>query len=88
MERAFFNKPYLFVTAVFDNGDNADFRYVRPEGAYYESVKGRGEALKTSVTPSRAPPGGRAAGPARPACPSTACTIRTAPSTASGGACP
>jgi len=50
VERAFFNKPYLFVAAVFDNGDNADFRYVRPEGAYYESVKGRGEALKTSVT--------------------------------------
>jgi hypothetical protein len=50
VERPFFNKPYLFIAAVFDNGDNADFRYVRPAGAYYESVKGRGQWLKTNVT--------------------------------------
>jgi hypothetical protein len=50
VERPFFNKPYLFVTAVYDNKDNADQRYVRPEGAYYDSIKNQGLALKTSVT--------------------------------------
>lgn len=50
VERPFFNKPYLFVTAVFDNPDNADFRYVRPAGAYYDALKGRSDTPKTSVT--------------------------------------
>ena len=48
-ERPFFNVPYLFLTAVLENGDNADFRYTRPNGPYYDSVKGIGK-LKTTVT--------------------------------------
>jgi len=50
VERPFFNKPYLFVTAVYDNKDNADFRYVRPEGKYYDSIKSNYPDIKTSVT--------------------------------------
>lgn len=50
VERPFFNKPYLFVTAVYDNRDNRDFSYVRPQGAYFDSLKGRGHKLKTEVT--------------------------------------
>lgn len=50
VERPFFNKPYLFVTAVYDNKDNADLRYVRPAGAYYDSIKNKGLQLKTDVT--------------------------------------
>lgn len=48
VERPFFNKPYLFVTAVYDNKDNSDHRYVRPEGAYYDSIKS--QKVKTQVT--------------------------------------
>jgi len=50
VERPFFNKPYLFITAVYDNKDNADHRYVRPDGAYYDSLKGQHKKLKTEVT--------------------------------------
>lgn len=50
VERPFFNKPYLFVTAVYDNQDNADFRYVRPQGEYYDAIKDENPALKTTVT--------------------------------------
>jgi hypothetical protein len=50
VERPFFNKPYLFVTAVYDNVDNADHRYVRPDGEYYQSLKQRGLKPKTEVT--------------------------------------
>ncbi len=50
VERPFFNKPYLFVTAVYDNKDNSDLRYVRPEGGYYDSLKNQGQPLKTTVT--------------------------------------
>ncbi len=50
VERPFFNKPYLFVTAVYDNKDNNDLRYVRPEGPYYDSIKNEGLKLKTTVT--------------------------------------
>lgn len=50
VERTFFNRPYLFVTAVYDNTDNADLRYVRPDGDYYDSLKQRGLAPKTEVT--------------------------------------
>lgn len=50
VERPFFNKPYLFVIAVFDNKDNADHQYVRPAGAYYESIKQNADKLKTTVT--------------------------------------
>ncbi len=48
IERPFFNEPYLFVTAVFDNADNQDFQYVRPDGPYYDSVKSK--KVKTEVT--------------------------------------
>lgn len=50
VERPFFNKPYLFITAVYDNKDNADHRYVRPDGAYFDSIKGDHKKLKTQVT--------------------------------------
>jgi hypothetical protein len=50
LERPFFNKPYLFITAVYENKDNQDFSYVRPEGAYYSSIKDKAGALKTSIT--------------------------------------
>lgn len=50
VERPFFNKPYLFVTAVFDNRDNDDLSYVRPEGPYWDSLKERQAGLKTKVT--------------------------------------
>lgn len=52
VERPFFNKPYLFVTAVYDNVNNADHHYVRPDGAYYEAIKNDHHDLKTSVTAS------------------------------------
>lgn len=51
VERPFFNVKYLFVMAVYDNTDNRDFQYVRPHGAYYESLIARGYTdLKTTVT--------------------------------------
>lgn len=51
LERPFFNDPYLFLAAVFENEDNNDFSYVRPDGPYYESLKARGLELKDEVTP-------------------------------------
>ncbi|HLU02516.1 MAG TPA: hypothetical protein VKZ94_07120 [Advenella sp.] len=51
VERPFFNKPYLFMVAVFDNKDNADFRYIRPDGGYFESIRHRAAAReKNEVT--------------------------------------
>lgn len=50
VERPFFNSAYLFLIAVFDNQDNRDFQYVRPDGAYYESLKAQGADVKTTVT--------------------------------------
>ncbi|MGB4812299.1 MAG: hypothetical protein WBP13_07455 [Methylophilaceae bacterium] len=50
VERPFFNHPYLFVLAVYDNKNNNDFSYVRPEGAYYDSLKTRRLNLKTKLT--------------------------------------
>ena len=50
IERPFFNEPYLFVTAVFDNADNKDFQYVRPDGEYYDSLQSREAKVKTEVT--------------------------------------
>ncbi len=50
VERPFFNKPYLFVMAVYDNKDNSDQHYVRPYGPYYDSIKDLGYDLKTTVT--------------------------------------
>lgn len=49
-ERPFFNKPYLFLIAVFDNADNDDFRYVRPHGPYFEQLGGQQAPVKTAVT--------------------------------------
>ena len=49
-ERPFFNAPYLFLTVVLDNKGNRDFRYVRPDGPYYEDLRGRTTGLKTSLT--------------------------------------
>lgn len=50
-ERPFFGVPYLFLTVVFDNKDNQDFQYVRPDGPYYESLlKANVKPLKTEVT--------------------------------------
>ncbi|WP_334108924.1 hypothetical protein [Methylobacillus sp.] len=52
VERTFFNHPFLFVLAVFDNQDNQDFRYIRPDGPYYEAIKSKlnASAIKTEVT--------------------------------------
>jgi hypothetical protein len=50
VERPFFNKPYLFVIAVFDNKDNADHQYIRPSGAYFESIKDQAKKINTKVT--------------------------------------
>ena len=52
VERPFFNEPYLFIAAVFDNPDNTDFRYVRPSGDYYEHLKSRKQKVNTTVTQS------------------------------------
>lgn len=39
------------MTAVFDNGDNDDFSYIRPDGLYYEHLLERGfNELKTTIT--------------------------------------
>jgi hypothetical protein len=51
-ERPFFNVPYLFLAVVFDNESNRDFRYVRPDGPYYQHLRERDETLKTDVTPA------------------------------------
>jgi len=50
IERPFFNEPYLFITAVFNNADNQDFQYVRPDGAYYTSLEDMAKKIKTEVT--------------------------------------
>ncbi|CAA2143845.1 hypothetical protein HYPP_04443 [Hyphomicrobium sp. ghe19] len=50
VERPFFNKPYLFLLAVFDNDNNDDFRYVRPDGPYFQSLGTKAKGLKTEVT--------------------------------------
>lgn len=50
VERPFFNKPYLFVVAVFDNQDNDDFSYVRPDGPYWDALGNAAEGLKTELT--------------------------------------
>ena len=51
VERPFFNVKYLFVMGVYNNVENRDFEYVRPDGAYYDSLVARGYTnLKTTVT--------------------------------------
>jgi len=50
-ERPFFNMPYLFLTAVFDDRHSGDFRYVRPDGPYYEGLRGRRPKTTVTLTP-------------------------------------
>ena len=52
VERPFFNRPFLFVMAIFDNEDNQDFRYIRPDGPYFDAIKSRlnPQEIKTAVT--------------------------------------
>lgn len=50
VERPFFNTPYLFLIGVYENVDNRDLEYIRPDGAYYEAVKQNNRDLKTEVT--------------------------------------
>lgn len=50
VERTFFNRPYIFLTAVYDNKDNEDHRYVRPAGKYFESLGDKTAQVKTTVT--------------------------------------
>lgn len=50
VERPFFNVPYLFLFAVYENDDNADFRYVRPDGPYYEWLRKAGAKPTTTLT--------------------------------------
>ena len=51
VERPFFNVPYLFIIAVYDNIDNDDFDYVRPAGDYFaELAKAKQDkAVKTKL---------------------------------------
>jgi len=39
VERPFFNVPYLFVVVVFDNIDNKDHSYIRPNGEYWKHLQ-------------------------------------------------
>jgi len=51
VERPFFNTPYLFLIAVYDNVDNEDFSYLRPHGAYADATMAKSdEALNTQLT--------------------------------------
>lgn len=58
VERPFFNVPYIFVIAVFDDGlgrDGGTHSYIRPEGAYFDSLRARGYSasdFNTEVKPS------------------------------------
>jgi len=50
VERPFFNVPYLFIIAVYDNVDNDDFSYVRPDGPYWDSLsKKEKKSVRTEV---------------------------------------
>ncbi len=50
VERPFFNLSYLFVIGVYNNRNNNDLQYVRPEGAYYDSLLARNLRVKTTLT--------------------------------------
>jgi len=50
VERPFFNLSYLFVIGVYNNRNNNDLQYVRPQGAYYESLMARNLRVKTTLT--------------------------------------
>lgn len=49
VERPFFNKPYLFVVAVFEPADNRGFSYLRPDGDYYRSLGDRAKGIAAKV---------------------------------------
>ncbi len=50
VERPFFNVPYLFIIAVYDDKEHGEFDYVRPDGPYYESLTAEQKAaVKTKV---------------------------------------
>jgi hypothetical protein len=50
VERPFFNLSYLFVIGVYNNRQNKDLQYVRPEGLYYDSLVARKAKVKTELT--------------------------------------
>lgn len=50
VERPFFNLSYLFVIGVYNNRNSSDLQYVRPQGAYYESLRARRTNVKTVLT--------------------------------------
>ena len=57
VERPFFNVKYYFIVAVYDDGlgKEGTHSYMRPEGAYYESLLARGfkeSDFNTEVKPS------------------------------------
>ena len=50
VERPFFNVPYLFIIAVYDDAEHDEFDYVRPDGAYFDSLnEDKKAAVKTNV---------------------------------------
>lgn len=50
VERPFFNVPYLFIIAVYDDAEHDEFDYVRPDGPYWESLSKEVKAsVKTEV---------------------------------------
>lgn len=50
VERPFFNVPYLFIIAVYDDAEHDEFDYVRPDGPYWESLSDEDKAaVKTDV---------------------------------------
>lgn len=48
VERAFFNKSYLFVMAVYQSKDGTGATYLRPDGAYYRSLGHRAKGEGTT----------------------------------------
>ncbi|NRD72344.1 hypothetical protein HQQ94_03620 [Shewanella sp. VB17] len=51
IEKRFQGANYLFLMAIYDNKNNDDFSYIRPDGPYYEYIKSHIKSeLKTKVT--------------------------------------
>ncbi|MFW7526228.1 hypothetical protein ACODM8_19110 [Vibrio ostreicida] len=50
VERPFFNEKHLFLTAVFNNHNNDDFSYIRPDGEYFDALTEKGVQAKSVVT--------------------------------------
>lgn len=50
VERPFFNVPYLFIVAVYDDAEHKEFEYVRPDGAYWDTLSDADKGVvKTEV---------------------------------------